>query len=279
MGCWNGTCMISNLPIMTGESVVGYAIEYSSFGYNSGAYSGLCYSNDIARPLGLPFYGKYDDYGGIESIDDSSIAIKYLLHLFEESGLTELIEDIERDKKKIISNMTDKEVGVGLVMINRDIFDRLIASHIPTKYDIKIDEVINGLKDIREFDKKKESLSRVLQKDEEIVMGFAGSPSRLGLIVDILEEKDYRKMIQFVIDQGENDKIAKEFAELLYQNRIIQTMMNKLRKLWIGPSGKGSQSRDYKTHLILAEAIKEHIFKSFDEPEEAYCCLFGDRDY
>jgi hypothetical protein len=85
MGCWNGTCFISNLPIRHGDEVVGFVISYDNFKDEVG-YSGSCYSEAYARPLGLPFFGTYDDYGGIEDIKES-IATKYLCHKFNEKDI------------------------------------------------------------------------------------------------------------------------------------------------------------------------------------------------
>ncbi|KKL64329.1 hypothetical protein LCGC14_2166140 [marine sediment metagenome] len=274
MGCWNGTCLISNLPIMAGEPVVGYTLEYFSY-KDEKDYSGSCYPNAKANPFGLPIYGTYDDYGGIESVDDNSLAVKYLLHLFGETDSEELLRDIERDNRTRSSTRMDEECGVGLVMINRHIVDRLVAAHIPTKYDVEIDKVVDGLKEMREFGKRKASLHKILKEDGDM-MTFS---SQLGLHVDMYEEKDYTEMIKFVLDQGDDDKIANEFAELLRVDKIIRDAMYRLRKIWIGQSGKGSQGRDYRTHLILADAIKEHIFSSFDGPEDAYLTLLGKRDW
>lgn len=284
MGCWNGTCMISNLPIITGEPVVGYILEYFSH-EDERDYSGSCYPTARATPFGLPIYGTYDDYGGIESVDDNSLAVKYLLHLFEETDSEKLLRSIERDKVTRPSTRVHETCGVGLVMINRHIVDSLVAAHIPTKYDVEVDKVIDGLKNMREFDKRKASLQKVLKEggdvsDDDVgrLLGVVTSSSQLGLHVDILEEKDYIKMIKFVLDQ-DDDKIANEFAELLRQDKIIRDSIYTLRKLWIGQSGKGSQSRDYRTHLILADAIKQHIFNSFDGPQDAYLTLLGKRNY
>ena len=65
----------------------------------------------------------------------------------------------------------------------------------------------------------------------------------------------------------------------LYEKLIFEGQLDGLRKQWIGPTGRGSQSRDYRTHLVLANAIKEHIFNSFDGPEDVYLTLLRKRDW
>lgn len=60
MGCWNHTCAVSNLHIHAGQDVVvfmlGKQMSNASFSYGNALYE-VC---------PVPFYGKYDDYGGVE---------------------------------------------------------------------------------------------------------------------------------------------------------------------------------------------------------------------
>jgi len=71
MGCWNNTCMISNLPIISNEKVkvVILGNKYSTHNRIIGR-SGYVYSNDILTPNFLPISGTYNDYGMIENITE-----------------------------------------------------------------------------------------------------------------------------------------------------------------------------------------------------------------
>jgi hypothetical protein len=60
MGSWNGTCAISNLHITLGTDVVVFMLLKSRDG------TSLCHSNAFYDVCPIPFYGKYDDYGGVE---------------------------------------------------------------------------------------------------------------------------------------------------------------------------------------------------------------------
>lgn len=60
MGCWNQTCGISNLHIRAGQDVMVFAMVK-----NNGLDS-LCYTTPFYAPVMLPFYAKYNDYGGGE---------------------------------------------------------------------------------------------------------------------------------------------------------------------------------------------------------------------
>jgi hypothetical protein len=71
MGCWNGTCMISNLPILSGDEVKLVFLHRPMKGtedlLNKSAY---CYVNGIFQPGAFALDGKYDDYGGVEEITE-----------------------------------------------------------------------------------------------------------------------------------------------------------------------------------------------------------------
>lgn len=62
MGCWNHTCAVSNLHVMAGQDVMVFLLLKN----HSADDSSFCYGNALYDVVPLPFYGKYDDYGGVE---------------------------------------------------------------------------------------------------------------------------------------------------------------------------------------------------------------------
>ena len=62
MGSWNHTCAISNLHITAGQDVAVFLLLKK---HNTGD-SSFCYGNALYDVMPLPFYGKYDDYGGVD---------------------------------------------------------------------------------------------------------------------------------------------------------------------------------------------------------------------
>lgn len=66
MGCFNGTCGVSGMPIRHGDRIVAYMISVPNKPFRPDGY---CYPDDYAYPICLPFRGSYNDYGGIEEID------------------------------------------------------------------------------------------------------------------------------------------------------------------------------------------------------------------
>jgi hypothetical protein len=112
MGCWNGTCMISNLPIGAGEKVKLVFLQKGLDAQNVLNKSGYVFSNGALAPLALPITAEYNDYGGIENIEEdwnSTLALGTLKSMFKsklmlddeevESGkwnLETLVDGIER---------------------------------------------------------------------------------------------------------------------------------------------------------------------------------------
>ena len=68
MGCFNGTCMISHLPIIYGEKIKLIFLHTPHGKANISGMSSYCYSNGILTPAFLAISGVYNDYGGIEKI-------------------------------------------------------------------------------------------------------------------------------------------------------------------------------------------------------------------
>jgi len=59
MGCWNGTCGLSGLPIMHGDKMYVFPIV-------EGYRDSFCYSTALYRPTPLGFTAEYNDYGAGE---------------------------------------------------------------------------------------------------------------------------------------------------------------------------------------------------------------------
>lgn len=60
MGCWNGTCGLSGLPIIHGQEMYVFPIIESHKG-------SFCYTSALYRPSVLPFRAEYNDYGAGEN--------------------------------------------------------------------------------------------------------------------------------------------------------------------------------------------------------------------
>jgi len=69
MGCWNETCGITQMPIHYGDPVM--LVFLTKVDRHAENHAGFCYTNAIWTPKFLPVFGVYDDYGGLEEIQEN----------------------------------------------------------------------------------------------------------------------------------------------------------------------------------------------------------------
>ena len=105
MGCWNGTCMLSNLPIRCGQKVKFVILVKNQFVDSAFELNGCCYPTDEYKVLSPVLTGKYNDYGSIENLDKTSA--KY-------------VKDLEKDLRIAPDKYEDVMVNIerGLVTFN-----------------------------------------------------------------------------------------------------------------------------------------------------------------
>ena len=123
MGSWNGTCMISNLPITEGDRIKLIILRN---GMSQNLYQGgYVYSNDMLTPSFFPITGIYDDYGGIEKCTEDwnyELIETYFKELFGD----EIIVDGETKRTTLINVLEGvNHGGLGYVgKPTREVIDR-----------------------------------------------------------------------------------------------------------------------------------------------------------
>lgn len=143
MGCWNETCGISQMPICAGDKVRMFLIVKNKYGdcdYD------VChsYSTDLWKPFGLPLVGTYDEYGGLENIEEdvmSDLLLESIREMIIEvpNRMGEVFKREELDWKTVINFLTDEGLKVA------DPFD---VSHITKKLDAILAEVKEKFPDL-----------------------------------------------------------------------------------------------------------------------------------
>lgn len=142
MGCWNGTCGLSGLPINVGTEVYIFPIK-------EGYRDSFCYSTALYRPSVLPFRAEYNDYGAGESCSGPGLDIviagvrdqlvempvgenKYHDIAVKREGFDEetFFETVHKKRLFFKNPMAayegePKTVGVFFTMIRKDVVDRL----------------------------------------------------------------------------------------------------------------------------------------------------------
>lgn len=197
MGCYNSTGFVSGLNIRYNDPIVAIPCIIENDGkYSSNNY----YTTSQLRPISLPLFGKYDDYGSIEDIEDTPSAkawkmsvcdyIMACMRIFERSSAynTELSEtlvnkckfkdDVYNEVKSGLLRMLSPTDKICLILEHRAVYDKL--SH--TKDDIK-----------KRFFADAVSFNKLL-----LAEGCANSPTNF-----INSPFEYRELIRVLYERGE----------------------------------------------------------------------------
>lgn len=270
MGCWNGTCMISNLPILNREEVklVFLSSYYEKF--SLGNNSGYCYTTDLLSPAFFPITGKYNDYGIIDDIQKDwayDLTVSILKKTYEaieveekeivDFSLDEFIRGIERGSLKVCEkNDIFKPSKFSFVMIRKDIWDGIVQN---TKNNLNYwNDDMKGEEDlyidgITFIDRKIKSLIDSIDRMKEV---FGDDyDNRLighGLFFS-MEDRFFNKTMHLDYMISNMELVKSDYVELT----LIKTFLENTRKGWMVQAGKGSQNDDIRPYLLLSDLVKE----------------------
>jgi len=274
MGCWNETCLISNLAIRYNSPVVAFLTAHEDISEMGRNYSGYCYSTDPACPISLPVKAKYNDYGFIEKYDEKDLPARHIRRLFGKS-LDDLCEELH-DGKLIIKNGIKGHAGVGMVMINEHIYNTAINK---ISYVDKNKVKAEIIKDIE----LKLSIEKMSADDKLKTIFGTLDITRAGSIAQYGSDRVFlNSILEMAIEDikkspKKKDKILNSYAEQMADRVAVASAMSNLRKTWLPPCGKGSQDDNAKGHMILASAIREAALLDREPEELYYMFLSNDR--
>jgi len=284
MGCWNGTCMISNLPIMSGDKIK-LVLLSNSPGNEYMSSGGYCYATGLMAPAFFAISGEYDDYGNIENIVtdwnyeliSDILKKRYKRIKFEDKDLTEftledIINGIERDNLEVIRNKDvmraeDQEFVIGdlcFVMIRQDVWDGICAEYngnfwnenkeetdkgnyyISTKEWCKrrLDKCMKSLDEFYAIQDEQKKFLHVMTRSEDHIFDVHREIGRL-----TFSNYQYRDLF----NQRDSDKesIFKAWTEHI----IINSFLDSTRKAWMITQGKGSQSASWEDYKVLNKIV------------------------
>ena len=245
MGCWSGTCAISNLPISYGDEIK-LVILKSSIENRAPSLmncSGYVYSTDLLQPAFFALSGKYDDYGMIEDIEKDwnyDLIYDYLKKKYgrvrienertEDWELEDFLRGIEREELKDDLNDT---IQLSFVMVRKDIWDYICnskdKSSLRQKFDDCFKDIYIEMEDL------------FFQYNNLFSSGGYGSS-------DFLAKTEYS---EFVIKPENRDTVFNYWAD---DQRINMYMMHN-RRGWMIQPGAGSQTEDWQEAINLSNEI------------------------
>lgn len=282
MGCWNGTCFLTNLPILHGDPIVLIPITKLKSAYKEG-HAGFCYVDDLYTPASLPIFGEYDDYGGIENMEKypenhldivleqlkRMISIAKLKYVKRDgstedvifSDLPSLLDRIERDRIE----------RLGFVMIHRSVYDHIAADGEPEEYVFDSDGKYAGTESMRtripkNFEKLVTEYKALDESNFERELLFATSDFSRYFAHNV-GEWAFRDIVKFYIAAGEPES----FKDLMTNFIIFRMMLQRGRRAWLPNTGKGSQDDSTNVQVLIAEEtikLANKINHRWDEEED-----------
>lgn len=239
MGCWNGTCMISQLPILYHEKVKVIPIQKVS--HEVMPNHTICYSDTLYKPLPILLEGQYNDYGIIEFVEGDTQALIDLVVNKSDLTLEEIRNkytensDVESCLRYIERDDLD---GIGFVMIHEKLFNKLLP-----EYD--------GGRDLKTISKAIAELTEDFDKKNVID-------------ITMLHLSEYRNIFGPTVISNCNPKSVESIIR-------IRSVVEALRKTWIPQSGAGGQSEISGTHIAFLnfydDYITEHDYEEDDNNE------------
>lgn len=236
MGCWNGTCGISNLPIMAGDRIVLFVCKRNK---NMSNVTTVYYSDDMSKPIYLPIRGEYNDYGSIENIDNSNVN-KILVDVINKQyeldlkDVKETIDYIERD------NIDD----LFLFMVREDLYDSLVKEVGNRRpYEQKFNRRQNIISCLKKRIKLYKKSKRLKNSDTDLIKLFI-----IDRKINSIDNKLGRS-ISKIIKLSENQIFIDEMTDYL----LFLSAINGLRMTFSPQCGAGSQSIESYLHSIVGQ--------------------------
>lgn len=130
MGCWNGTCGITQTPIFNGDPVAVFLLidnaiaapDESKGDYRLWDSHGHCYPNQYWTPRSIQLYGTYNDYGWFNFEEDWNS--EFVLESFQKD-LVEMalgMGDDEYSKLETIKEQISSFEGIGTLIHTGNLF-------------------------------------------------------------------------------------------------------------------------------------------------------------
>lgn len=286
MGCWNETCLVSNLPITVGDEVAMILLVPSHSFINGCGYR----NNDFFKPCCLPIFGEYNDYGSVENITNDNYALEYLKILREKKVLNfkwkgENLEQLlsnniigTRVKPLIPKRYHSKhKVVITKAFIKKEFYDLFVAISLNNQNYYDKDESSANIKEYllkgfhQGIEKNKEFREMVALRgydfdiDQDLYFALYNNligEFLLNVSLDKVSDYDLGFFIRKYLET-----LDSEFLEQAANFILVNLTMIRLGKTWI-PINTASQEEHYDEHKQLTDLM----LKVIDDNKVCTCC-------
>lgn len=270
MGCWNGTCGLTQTPINSGDEIVLFPLASNVFAPKSLSGAGCCYPHDVYHPLTMPVFGKYNDYGGIEEIEGNTenytkffqaLDIKSSAEEFDEKVDFNSLESILNDgfeRKTIYCETGYGREDFAFMMVPRELYYAVVdnmGARVPydkqEPYRYFVEKQCNAsLSKLKALEKARaaKDIDAVMDLHSSAVgdSGIGGYFNGFGAVgVSFVST-----FVNTILHTEEGRKQLVDFA-------LFCQAMEFMRKLWLPQAGQGSQANEWSLPLTLSKYVEK----------------------
>lgn len=316
MGSWDETCMVTQLPITPGDLVKLVFIRWSPL--KDRPFNGGVYHTDTCEPIGGPIECTYEDYGRYEPVEEDKAFAQFIVesirpHVAERDWGENTCHDVPTWKKDLagenaFANLTkiiqedrllvqetilseNRQCGVAMVAIHKDIFDAMISDDFISnlsrwvndrlftldKHLEKYDEYLSDLQEQIRVKNQPESDDELLSEAQKQIKSMLsmGTYLKLERMRPILATKwDLEYLQKSLLKNSENQKLLLNHINKIAQLDCFNDRLSLTRQQWMPQCGHGSQSTEYKANQFVFEAA----IKLADEKIKDQEWLYKDED-
>ena len=272
MGCWNTTCYVSKLPIYYREPVVMILVRetHSYEDYHLAPHT--FHATDKYVPFGYPIYGKYDDYGGIEDIENEDEILEYLNTVEVYKSRKKKVDITKKNLNDVLNKIAHEEyftfdkLHLEALFVRRDLYHILIKEMSSRRIYGKNETIAHQMKRLlkKELDKLHEEIS---SNDDEYFTSWRVSRTTTGTIarISLIDMAwDISPYIKLKLFNKFNDDDMNRLTEII----MFRNVLDSLRMGYFCISGDGSQSCEMYLHTLVAKYILNYASKSFKEAQD-----------
>ncbi len=274
MGSWNATCGITQVPILYKEPVA--LIFLVQTRWPQPRAEGTHYATDHWAPLGAPLYGTYDDYGQVEFSDhphtDGMLQMLREQVLPKEQGPNS-VHDLPIDPKTLTWDNVFQAISqdrlmvqgprcIGMMMVHQKIYEHLSDS-TATLYGDRL--TVESLEEqgrhyleqtMMPSSNDEDDIEQFLRRRKPFLERLFSKTFDRGVMQDFL---DYEALVL---------QHPEEMISLLARFAIFHHHIDALRKLYMPPSGLGSQDPKTLQHLQLTQVTIDLLKTRLQDEED-----------
>jgi hypothetical protein len=281
MGSWNKTCGVSGLPIFDGDPVLVVALEQN-------VLHDRCYASAFWKPVLVPFYAEYNDYGSGE--DNTGAGVDLLLN-----GLrSQLVEQDEGENKYHenavyradfelahfykatkqgrlkVKDFMGFEAAIDFTMIRADVADHILNNYYFETYQDKGCKKITYADCISAVGQAIEVLS---SEDDDALRPFRQSAILskcsvpLQVALNSISSTQCSGLIHALdaVRQSSTVEEATDIVSSWVKLSFIDSFLDSIRKHWSPQAFEGSQEGITVGYEVLTGAIDSICKKINDE--------------